>query len=167
MAAEPVSPQGAQSVVTALQADTAGVGLGVVGRSLRGVASPEVLERLTEVGFLASECGLHDAAQAIFADLIKIKPGNPSPLIGAAMVQARSGGVEQAIEQLQHVVDRYPDSEMAKAMLGTYLVHATRKGALALFEDVLGTGRDSAAVNVARCCFELAQQQEASGATAG
>jgi tetratricopeptide (TPR) repeat protein len=166
MGVSPALPEDAASAIAALAADT-GVGLGMAGRSLRGAASPEVIERLTEVGFLASECGLHDAAQAIFADLAKIKPDNPSPLIGAAMVRARRGESEQAIEQLRQVVDRYANSEMAKAMLGTYLVHTGRKGALPLFEDVLGTGRDSAAVNVVRCCLELAQQQEASGTTAG
>jgi tetratricopeptide (TPR) repeat protein len=161
----PALPEDAASVSAALPAD--GVGLGMAGRSLRGAASAEVIERLTEVGFLASECGLHDAAQAIFADLATIKPNNPSPLIGAAMVQARRGESEQAIEQLRQVVDRYADSEMAKAMLGTYLIHTGRKGALALFEDVLGTGRDSAAVNVVRCCLELAKQQELTGRADG
>jgi tetratricopeptide (TPR) repeat protein len=158
----PGSIRSAEGETGALQPDTA-AGFGFTGRSLRGAASPEVLERLTEVGFLASECGLHGAAEAIFADLTKIKPDNPSPLIGAAMVQARRGEVPQAIEQLRQAVGRYPDSEMAKAMLGTYLVHTGSKGALALFDDVLGTGRDSAAVNVVRCCLELARRLEPSG----
>jgi Bacterial type III secretion protein (HrpB1_HrpK) len=141
----------------ALQAD---IGFGVAGRSLRGAASPELLEQLAEVGFLASECGLHAAAESIFTNLTAMKPGSPSPLIGAAMVRARRGEVDAAIEQLRGVVVQYADSEMAKAMLGTLLVHAERPGALALFEEVLATGRDSGAVDVVRCCLAPARKLE-------
>ncbi len=138
-----------------------GASLGVAGRALRGAASPELFERLAEVGFLASECGLHAAAAAIFANLTAMKPGSPSPLIGAAMVQARRGEVDAAIAQLRDVVEHHADSEMAKAMLGTLLVHAERPGAMVLFEDVLATNRDSGAVNVVRCCIEPARRLEA------
>ena len=137
-----------------------GTGLGVAGRSLRGAASPEILEQLSEAGFLASECGLHGSAETIFACLTAIKPESPSPLIGAAMVRARRGDVEAAIEQLRGVVERHADSEMAKAMLGTLLVHSERRGALALFDEVLATGRDSGAVSVVKCCLDLARQLE-------
>jgi Bacterial type III secretion protein (HrpB1_HrpK) len=137
------------------------IGFGAVGRSLRAAASSDVIERLIDVGFLASECGLHDAAKAIFADLMKLRPNNPSMLISAAFVQARRGEIEGTIEQLRGVVARFEESEMAKAMLGTYLVQNGEKGALALFEDVLGTARDRSAVNVVRCSLELAQRAEA------
>jgi hypothetical protein len=139
------------------------VGFGAVGRSLRAAAAPDVVERLTEVGLLASECGLHHAAKAIFADLTKLRPNNPSMLISAAVVQARRGEIEGTIEQLRQVVARFEDFEMAKAMLGTYLVQNGEKGALALFEDVLGTARDPSAVNVVRCSLELARKAEAPG----
>jgi hypothetical protein len=147
----------ASGAAAALHAD---IGLGAAGRSLRGAASPELLERLVEVGFLASECGLHAAAGSIFANLTAMKPGSPSPLIGAAMVRARRGEVDAAIEQLRGVVQHHADSEMAKAMLGTLLVHAERPGALALFEEVLTTARDSGAVNVVHCCLEPARKLE-------
>ena len=134
--------------------------VGVVGRSLRGAASSEVLEQLAEVGFLASECGLHASAEAIFRSLTEMKPDNPSPLIAAATVRARRGEVVAAIEQLRGIVQRYADSEMAKAMLGTLLVHSEQRGALALFEDVMATARDPGAVNVAQCCLDLARRLE-------
>jgi hypothetical protein len=149
----------------ALQADLS-AGLGVAGRSLRAAASPELLERLAEVGFLASECGLHAAAESIFAHLTAMKPGSPSPLIGAAMVRARRGDVDAAIEQMRGIARRHADSEMAKAMLGTLLVHAERPGALALFEEVLATHRDSGAVDVVRCCIEPARKLEPAAPTA-
>jgi Bacterial type III secretion protein (HrpB1_HrpK) len=154
----------ATGAAAALQAD---ISLGVAGRSLRGVASPELLERLAEVGFLASECGLHAAAESIFANLVAMKPGSPSPLIGAAMVRARRGEVDAAIEQLRGVVEQHADSEMAKAMLGTLLVHAERPGALPLFEEVLATQRDSGAVNVVQCCIEPARKLEQTAPSAG
>jgi hypothetical protein len=135
-------------------------GFGVVGRSLRGAASVDVLERLTEVGFLASECCLHASAEAIFASLATIRPNNPSPLIASATVRARRGEVDAAVEQLRGVIERHPDSEMAKAVLGMVLVSSGRHGALVLLQDVLATQRDPGAVNVAQCCVELARRLE-------
>lgn len=155
------SPLGdAPGAVSALQADI-GAGLGVAGRALRGAASPELFERLAEAGFLASECGLHAAAESIFDGLTAMKPDKPSPLIGAAMVRARRGEMDAAIEQLRGIVLRYADSEMAKAMLGTLLVYSGQRGALALFEDVLATAHDSGAVNVVQCCLDPARRLEA------
>jgi hypothetical protein len=90
-----------------------------------------------------------------------MKPDKPSPLIGAAMVRARRGEMDAAIEQLRGIVLRYADSEMAKAMLGTLLVYSGQPGALALFEEVLATARDSGAVNVAQCCLDPARRLEA------
>ncbi len=164
MVASSVPLSDAASAVAASQAD---IGFGVAGRSLRGAASAELFERLAEVGFLASECGLHAAAQSIFAKLTAMKPGSPSPLIGAAMVRARRGEVDGAIEQLRGVTQQYTDSEMAKAMLGTLLVHAERPGALPLFEEVLATQRDSGAVNVVQCCIEPARKLEQALPSAG
>jgi Bacterial type III secretion protein (HrpB1_HrpK) len=164
MTAGPAPFGDAPGAAAALQAD---IGLGLAGRSLRGAASPELLERLAEVGFLASECGLHAAAESIFANLTAMKPGSPSPLIGAAMVRARRGEVDAAIEQLRGVVLQHADSEMAKAMLGTLLVHAERPGALPLFEEVLATQRDSGAVNVVQCCIEPARKLEQAAPSAG
>jgi predicted Zn-dependent protease len=139
--------------------DNASAGSGFAGRAMRAVASPDVLERLTEAGFLASECGLHAAAARIFNGLVQIKPSNPSPLIALAMVQARRGDAGAAIEQLQQIAERFADSEMAKAMLGTLFVHTGRPGALPLFEQVLATRADAAAVGVVDCCIELARTQ--------
>jgi hypothetical protein len=141
--------------------EASSIGFAAVGRSLRAAATPDVIERLTDVGLLASECGLHDAARAIFVDLTKLRPNNPSMLVCAAVVQARRGDIEGTIEQLRAVVARFEDFEMAKAMLGIYLVQKGEKGALALFEEVLGTARDLSAVSVVRCSLELARKAEA------
>jgi predicted Zn-dependent protease len=126
----------------------------------RKSADPLLLERLAEIGFLASECGLHDEAEKIFRWMAKVKPGNPSSLIALAMVRARRGSTEQAIEALKHVIADHAESEMAKAVLGMILVQCKQPGALPLFEEVLASAQDHGAVNIANCCIDLAREQK-------
>ncbi|MCW7542116.1 tetratricopeptide repeat protein [Aquabacterium sp. A7-Y] len=141
-------------------------GAAALSRPLRSLGSSELLERIAEAGFLASECGLHMQAETIFSALAAAKPGHPSPLIGLALSHARMGRLDGAIDELRAVVERCPDSDMARAMLGTLLVHAQQPGALPLFEAVIASGRDSSAVNVARGCLELARALDPSAGPA-
>src|SRR5690349_16506500 len=82
-----------------------------------------LLERLAETGFLATEFGLHEQAEHIFSCLARIRPGKPSPHIALAMIQARRGSMQTAIVSLQDVIARHPESELARAVLGTMLDH--------------------------------------------
>jgi predicted Zn-dependent protease len=121
---------------------------------------PLLLERLAETGFLATEFGMHERAEEIFTCLRQLRPGKPSPIIALAMVHARRGLIDQAIEELNALLESQPDCEIARAVLGTMLVHARRPGALELFEKIIADGTDAGAISIANCCVELARKQE-------
>jgi len=123
----------------------------------RKAPDPVLLERLAETGFLATEFGLHEQAECIFAALAKLKPGKPSPHIALAMVQARRGRMDQAIAALREVIELHPDSELARAVLGSMLLHIDDADGQALLEEVVARGEDSAAVGVAVSCLEQAR----------
>jgi hypothetical protein len=121
---------------------------------------PALLERLTETGFLASEFGLHDHAERIFVLLARLRPANPSPVIALAMVRARAGLVDRAVLDLEELIAARPECDLARAMLGTMLVHAKRPGALALFQNVIQADADPAAVSISSSWLALAQENE-------
>ncbi len=130
----------------------------MTARALREGTDRVLLERLTETGFLASECGLHGEAEQLLAALADVKPDIPFPLVGLAIVRARSGRLEQAIDELRQLIVRYPDCEIAKASLGMLMVQANQVGAAELFNEVLDSGSDPHAVNVAQSCLDLARK---------
>lgn len=126
----------------------------------RKAADPALLERIAEAGFLAAEYGLDEQAERIFQCLVQLRPGRPSPLIALAMVHARRGWIEQAIEELRQVMAQFSECDLAKAMLGMVLLHARQPGALQLFEEVIANGSDAGAVGVANCCIGEARARE-------
>ena len=119
------------------------------GPRRRKAPDAALLERLAETGFLATEFGLHRQAELIFSCLVRLKPGKPSPHIALAMVQARRGRMEPAIASLRDVIDRHPESELARAVLGTMLVHIGDPEGRELLEGVIARDIDADAVGVA------------------
>lgn len=130
------------------------------------IFSPCVLQRIAEIGFLASEYGFHEKAEQIISGLALAKPGSPSPSVSIAIVHARSGRLQDAITGLSEAVGRFPGSEMVKAMLGAFLVEAKQDGALELFEAVLASRQEPGAVNIVECWLDQARKLK-SEATAG
>ena len=136
----------------------------VVGRARRKPDDPLLLERLAETGFLATEFGLDHQAELIFRSLIRLRPGKPSPRIALAMVEARRGQMQSAIGQLRQIIEEYPDLELARAVLGTMLLHIGEPGALQFLEDIVARGGDPGAISVAASCIEQAQAERARNA---
>ena len=122
---------------------------------------PTTLFQLAEVGFLACDMGLPEQAIAIFSGLARIQPAIPHPVIHQAIVHARYGGVDQAVELLLGLLERFHDSPLVKAMLGMCFVQQEDPRAMALLDEVLQEDSDAEAVAVARSCYELAKQQQA------
>ncbi len=118
---------------------------------------PQLLERLAETGFLATEFGMDEHAERIFTHLATLKPGTPSPRIALAMVQARRGQLDAAMSALRQLLDEQPECELACAVLGTMLVHVGDPGALELLEGVIARAADPSAVSVAESCLEQAR----------
>ncbi len=129
------------------------------GRRLK-LPDPALLERLAETGFLATEFGLHEQAESIFESLARLKRGKPSPRIALAMVQARRGRMTEAIDALRNVIEQHPDSELARAVLGSMLIHIGESEGRELLNGVVARGADSDAVNVAVSCIDQARAQQ-------
>lgn len=132
-----------------------------VGRARRKPDDPLLLERLAETGFLATEFGLDHQAELIFRCLICLRPGKPSPRIALAMVEARCGRMQSAIGQLRQLIEEHPDLELARAVLGTMLLHVGEAGARQLLDDIVAHGSDPGAVSVAASCIEQVQTEQA------
>lgn len=126
------------------------------------VLSSDLLHKLSEVGFLASESGLSDDALAICSGLAKLKPELSHLQVKLALIQARSGDIDTAISSLRNVVKKFPQDFMAKAMLGTFLVDVGQNSieAVDLLEQVIAQDEDLSAIDVARACYELACKQK-------
>lgn len=124
-----------------------------------------LLERLAETGFLATEFGLHEQAERIFTALEKLRAGKPSPLIALAMVQARRGRMQPAIASLRETIEQFPESELARAILGTMLVHIGDLEGRDLLEGVISRDSDADAVSVAVSCLEQAAKPAAPPST--
>src|SRR4051812_17204184 len=122
---------------------------GLIATAKRNL-DPRLLGRLVEIGFLASEFSLHDSAQRVFVLLTQLRGGHPSSLVALAMVRARAGFIDQAIAELRQVIAHYPECDLARAMLGTMLVHARLPGALELFSSVIESDSDSAATSISK-----------------
>jgi predicted Zn-dependent protease len=125
---------------------------------------PEILDftvmlQLSEVGFLAGDMGLPDQAIAIFYNLFKLKPEIPHMGVNLALVYARYEKIEDAIELLLTLKDKFPQNQMVKAVLGMCLVQQAKPGAIELLDEVLTEKTDSDAMNIARSCYDLAKQQ--------
>jgi predicted Zn-dependent protease len=127
---------------------------------------PLLLERLAETAFLASELRMHTQAERIFVCLATLRPGNLKPLIGLAMVRARRGQIDRAITELEDLLLRHPECELARAVLGTMLLNARRPGALPLFDTILTQGSDQDAITIARDHVQSARAQETAGSSA-
>jgi len=122
----------------------------------------DVVRRLAEVGFLASECGLAEEAEEIFSHLVTAREGSKEPArIALAIAYAKCGRMARAVEELRDIVEVFPESSFAKALLGELLVITEAEGALALLESVLEADDDPVAVGLASDCVELAHEQRA------
>ena len=120
------------------------------------------LSQLAEAGFLACDMGLPDQAIAIFSGLALIQPTLPHPVMNQAIVHARYDNLDQAVALLLPLLERFPQSQIVKAVLGMFFVQQNDPRAITLLEKVLQSKSDVDAMAVAQSCYALAQQQQAS-----
>lgn len=126
----------------------------VVGESTKALASmtlsQEAWQRLIEAGFLASDAGFHSMATDLFANLMKLRPHVPQFAIFQSMALLRWGRIEQAETLLMGVRQRFPDSQMAKAVHGTCRMLLDNSDGIALLEEVIANPNEPDAVAWAR-----------------
>lgn len=120
--------------------------------------SPEAWQRFIEAGFLACDAGLHTMATALFAELVKLRTDVPQLGIYQAMACLQCGELERAEAVLTDLRQRFPDSQMAKAVLAVCGVWRERADALHLLEEVLADGSEPDAVEWALLFVEQARR---------
>lgn len=130
---------------------------GIAQRRRRRPLDPVLLERFAETGFLATEFGLHEQAEHIFECLVGLKPGKPSPVLALAIVRGRRGRINEAIGMLRELIEQHPDFELARAILGSMLLHIADAEGSQMLQGVIARDADSSAVGVATSLLEQAQ----------
>ncbi len=120
--------------------------------------SREAWQRLIEAGFLACDAGLHSMATALFAELVKLRTDIPQLGIYQAMACLQCGEVERAEALLSDLRQRFPDSQMAKAVFAVCRVLREQADGLRLLEEVLADGSEQDAVDWARLFVEQARR---------
>lgn len=107
---------------------------------------------LLQIAVLGSELAEYAAAAEIADALKALRPDLPQAAIVLAMNEFSAGRVDRGIADLEIVLDEFPDSQLARAMLAVCLKISERSGWQALFEAVIDDGRDEFAIGLA-CSF--------------
>lgn len=121
--------------------------------------SQEAWQRFIEAGFLACDAGLHSMATVLFADLVKLRTDIPQLAIYQAMALLQCGNVAEAEAVLGVLRQRFPDSQMAKAVFAVCLMLRDDADGARLLEEVLADGSEHDAVEWARLFIEQARRR--------
>ncbi len=107
---------------------------------------------MMEIGYLAAGNGFKAEAESIFEALRALRPTSEMPIIGLAVVRIGAGQPLEAAALLEDQALRInPESALAKGFLGLAFKLAGHSGrSQAILEEVVTTGADPEAVNLAR-----------------
>jgi len=121
--------------------------------------SREAWQRFIEAGFLACDAGLHSMATALFADLVKLRTDIPQLVIYQAMAHLQCGNVVEAEAVLSALRQRFPDSQMAKAVFAVCRMLLDEPDGAGLLDEVIADGSERDAVEWAQLFVEQARRQ--------
>jgi hypothetical protein len=122
--------------------------------------SQEAWQRLIEAGFLACDAGQHTMATDLFAQLAKLRADIPQIGVYQAMATLQCGQIAQAESLLRELRYKFPDSQMAKALLGVCRVLQEQPDGLSLLEDVLADGSEKDALAWAQLFIDQARRTQ-------
>lgn len=128
--------------------------------------SREAWQRFIEAGFLACDAGLHSMAAALFADLVKLRSDIPQLFIYQAMAHLQCGNLAEAEAVLATVRQRFPDSQMGKAVFAVCRMLSGESDGACLLEEVLDDGSERDAVEWAQLFIEEARRDARPAPTA-
>ncbi|MBG0775379.1 MAG: hypothetical protein H0S85_02980 [Desulfovibrionaceae bacterium] len=116
----------------------------------------ELLQKVTEIGLLASNYGQVKEAEAIFEGLVAVRPDQETPYIGMAMAKMNSGSYDEALELLlEKALTINPESDLAKSFAALcYKLAGKPVEAKAAADFVVENGSDEAAVAMAKGVIE-------------
>jgi tetratricopeptide (TPR) repeat protein len=82
----------------------------------------DLLQILTEIGYMAAGCGWSRQAEAIFTGVITVRPESEFPWISYAIAKISMGQLSEAFEILtKRALILNPRNDLAKAFLGLIL----------------------------------------------
>jgi predicted Zn-dependent protease len=113
------------------------------------VVPGEAYRVLLYAAMLGTELGEASLASDIAQALIELRPDLPHAEIVLAMNEFSAGHYDQAMGRLEEVLEKFPNSQLGRAMLGTFMKTTGRVGWEALMEAVIDDGRDECAVGLA------------------
>jgi len=120
----------------------------------------------------AIDAGLLDAAYELHQRLERIRPDNPHPRIGQALVQYVSGQQAEAIDKLRAVLQDFPDAVFTRSLLAKFLKETGQDGWDRYANETLERVQDGISAEIARDVLGLSQPESntttnpAPGATA-
>jgi tetratricopeptide (TPR) repeat protein len=87
-----------------------------------GSIPSNLLQILTEVGYMAAGCGWRQQAESIFNGIIAVRPESEFPWISYAIAKISVGQLSEAFEMLtKRALVLNPRNDLAKAFLGLIL----------------------------------------------
>lgn len=116
----------------------------------------ELLQKVTEIGLLASNYGQAEKARKIFEGIIAVRPDQDMPYIGMAMVEMNIGQYDAALELLQEkALKNNPESDLAKSFTALcYKLAGKKVEAKAAADFVVENGSDADAIAMAKGVLE-------------
>lgn len=113
------------------------------------VVPGEAYRVLLYAAMLGTELGETSLAGDIAQSLIELRPDLPHAEIVLAVNEFSAGRHDHAMTRLEDVLEKFPNSQLGRAMLGTFMKTTGRVGWQALMESVIDDGRDECAVGLA------------------
>jgi Bacterial type III secretion protein (HrpB1_HrpK) len=105
---------------------------------------------LLHVGLLCGEVDKPKEAVQIIRAVRDFRDDIPHPGTVLAFVYLRMGRMQDAEEELDRVLSKYPDHQLSKALLGMVYHHVDRAGWQDLLQEVIDDGRDEWSIRLAR-----------------
>jgi Bacterial type III secretion protein (HrpB1_HrpK) len=105
---------------------------------------------LLETGVLASYEGMHEEGEAMVRGVQSFRDDVPQPwicLVSAFYFQRRN---DDAIAEAKALLKRFPNCQMAKALMGTCMFSAGYRDWQIPLKEVMEDGRDEWAIDMAR-----------------
>lgn len=119
--------------------------------------SEEDFITMAEAGFIAINQGDEDAAVKLFRAAELLKPGNSLPRIGLGYLHFLKLELKEANKIFQHVLEKEPENEMAKALIGlsTALIPTETSAGEKLLEEALKKSKDSSVKTMATTALDF------------
>lgn len=111
-----------------------------------------MLRMLSEIGFLATKCGLWPHAEVIFMGVEAVRPASEFPFMSHAIARMTVGDDATAINLLQNKALKInPQNSMARSFLGMALKRSGKtEEAHQHFDTVIAANDDAKATEMAR-----------------